>query len=200
MDRDTAATDMAYIRDVMRRTQARIDTHAFHSVHWGAIVLLWYPLANWFCSRGRTDVSQILTIGCVAAGVLFSVGREIHLSRRPRLPGGNTFIRDQVKLITTFCVCAGVLLSSLGPTLDILATADIAVVWGFTYAVMAYMMGVVYTREYLYAGVAIFAGSIAAMLFPQYMGYILGPAMGLGLMVPGLMGERRVRRLAAGHE
>lgn len=33
------------------------------------------------------------------------------------------------------------------------------------------------------------------MAFPYYNGYILGPFMGLGLIIPGTMGERRVRKL-----
>ncbi|MBU1677169.1 hypothetical protein KKA85_15480, partial [bacterium] len=129
----------------------------------------------------------------------FSIVRETRLSRRPRLEGGNTFIGDQVKLITAFCIGAGLFFSILGPRLGLLPDAGISIVWGFAYAVLAFMLGVVYTREYLYAGVAIFAGSVLAMLFPLYMGYILGPFMGLGLMVPGLMGERRVRKLVDGH-
>ncbi|MBC8423466.1 hypothetical protein H8E07_05035 [bacterium] len=200
MNRDAASADMAYIRDVMRRTQARIDTHSFHSVHWGAIVLVWYPLANWFCSHERYDVSLALTIGCAVAGGLFSAVREIRLRGRPRLDGVNTFIADQVKLITAFCIGAGLFFTFVGPPLGILDRAATAVVWGLTYAVLAFMLGVVYTREYLYAGVAILAGSVLALIQPQHMGYILGPFMGLGLMIPGLMGERRVKRLAAGHD
>ncbi|MBU1677157.1 hypothetical protein KKA85_15420, partial [bacterium] len=71
MDTETARADIDFIRDVLRRTQARIDTHSFHSVHWGAIVLVWYPAANYFCSRERYDVSTALTIGCVVVGTLF---------------------------------------------------------------------------------------------------------------------------------
>ncbi len=199
MDRETAHTDIDFIRDVLQRTQARIDTHSFHSVHWGAIVLIWYPAANYFCSRERYDVSTALTIGCVIVGALFSTVREIMMSKRPRLEGGNTFIQDQVKLIVAFCVGAGIFFSIFGPLLDLVPSAGISIVWGFAYAVMAFMLGVVYTREYLYAGIAIFTGAVLAMLFPLYMGYILGPFMGLGMMVPGLMGERRVRKLVDGH-
>jgi hypothetical protein len=200
MDSDTARADVAYIRDVMQRTRARIDPHAFHGVHWGAIVLLWYPLANWFCSRGRYDASAALTGGCFLLGTLMSTVRELRLRKRPRLASGSTFIGDQVGLIASFCVGAGLFLTLVGPLIGVVGDADLAIVWGFVYAVMAFMLGVVYAREYLFAGVAIFAGTIAAMLHPRYLGYILGPFMGLGLMIPGLMAERRVGRMANGHD
>ena len=39
--------------------------------------------------------------------------------------------------------------------------------------------------------------AVAAMGFPDINGYILGPAMGLGMIIPGMMAEKRVRRLQA---
>ncbi len=33
------------------------------------------------------------------------------------------------------------------------------------------------------------------MALPDVQGWILGPVMGLGMIVPGVMAERRVRRL-----
>ena len=41
----TAIQDLDFIKQVVQRTDRRIDPHAFHYVHWGLIVLIWY-LAN----------------------------------------------------------------------------------------------------------------------------------------------------------
>ena len=48
MEPNTAAADLEYISSVIKRTQKRIDPHAFHFVLWGAIVLVCYPLLNYF--------------------------------------------------------------------------------------------------------------------------------------------------------
>jgi hypothetical protein len=48
MERDTAHSELEFIASVMRRTQAAVDPHAFHFVLWGALVLVCYPLMNWF--------------------------------------------------------------------------------------------------------------------------------------------------------
>ena len=45
--------DVQFLRGLLARAQRRVDPHAFHCVHWGAIVLVWYPLVTWFQSRGN---------------------------------------------------------------------------------------------------------------------------------------------------
>ena len=54
-----------------------------------------------------------------------------------------------------------------------------------------------YSREYLVSAAVIFAGCIGAMFRPELSGLILGPCMGLGMIVPGVISERRVRRMMA---
>ena len=46
------------------------------------------------------------------------------------------------------------------------------------------------------AGVVIFLGVIAAIVVPQYNGFILGPCMGLGMIIPALQAERRVKGMS----
>ena len=55
----------------------------------------------------------------------------------------------------------------------------------------------VYVLYLVSAALFIFAGAVAAILLPHWNGYILGPAMGLGMIVPGLQAEARVKRLRA---
>ncbi len=195
MDKQTAAADIDYITGIMRRTHARIDTHAFHNVHWGLIVLVWYPLSNWFWHQGYFKAMIGLGIGSVVLGMVLSGVREAMLARKPRLEGENTFISKQVIQIVYACIIAGAALSAVGPAFRFIEGENVPIVWGFVYANMAFMLGVVYTREYLWAGAVIFAGCILAIALPYYNGYILGPFMGLGLIIPGTMGERRVRKL-----
>ena len=197
MDRQAASADIDYIKGVMRRTHARIDTHSFHSVHWGVIVLIWYPLANWFWHQGQTKAMIGIGIGSVVLGMALSGIREALHQKKPRLGGENTFISRQVVLIVYSCITAGAALSVAGPSLRFIAGENVPIIWGFVYANMAFMLGVVYTREYLFAGAAIFLGCIVAMALPYYNGYILGVFMGFGMIVPGVMGERRVRALVA---
>ncbi|MHC4338831.1 MAG: hypothetical protein ACYSX0_01275 [Planctomycetota bacterium] len=195
MDSQAAIADIDYIRGVVRRTHARIDTHAFHSVSWGTIVLIWYPLANWFQNRGMLGWMAGVGIGAVVLGSALSALLEIRLSKKPGLTGEDTFILRQVVRIVACNIAVGMTLSALGPITGFIAGPHVPILWGLLYANMAFMIGVVYTREYMVAGMLIFVGAVIAILFADYAGYILGPFMGFGMIVPGLLGERRVARL-----
>jgi hypothetical protein len=197
MDKQMASAELEFITSIMRRTHQRIDVHAFHYVHWGAIVLVWYPVSNWFQQQGRIGWMAGIGIGAVVLGMVLSGVREALLAKKPRLAGENTFISKQVQLIVLACVGAGMVLSAIGPATHVIDGPHVPILWGFVYANLAFMLGVVYTREFLVAGALIFLGAIVAMFLPDYAGYILGPCMGLGLIVPGVMGERRVKRMIA---
>jgi hypothetical protein len=197
MDAPQAEKDIEFIRTMMDRTRRRVDPHAFHFVHWGAIVLVWYPLANLFTLQERTALLLPLGVGALLLGGSLSWIREARLARRPRLQGEDTVVSDQVEGIAGACLAAAGIVTFAGPATGFLRGPDVPVVWGIAYAVMAYMVGVVYSREYRWAGAAIFAGSLAAMAWPAWNGFILGPCMGLGMIAPGLMAEGRVRAMAA---
>jgi len=195
MDQNAASADLDYIRRVLDRTERRVDPHAFHFVHWGAIVLVWYPVMNYLGANGSREYMLPVSLAAFLLGMVLSAVREMRLGKRPRLPGENTFVANQVMYVTWGVLGAAILLSALGPSTGMIDGRNVQIIWGFAYAVMAYMVGVVYRREFMWAGVAIFAGTVVALALPDVAGYLLGPFMGLGMIVPGMMAERRVRDL-----
>ena len=195
MDATSARSDLDLVRDVVRKASQRIDAHAFHCVHWGVIVLVWYPLGNWF---GMNDnLPLYIAVGAVAVlvGAIFSVARGARACKDPRLPGGNTFVSSQIGWITFANIAAGAVLSFLAPATGFIEGWDVPIIWGLVYANMAFMIGVAYSRDFMISGTLIFLGTLLAIAFSEYNGFILGPFMGLGMIVPGLRAEARVRRL-----
>jgi hypothetical protein len=195
MNTESARSELTYIKGIVARTHRLIDPHAFHFVHWGAIVLLWYPLANLLVDLGHVKATLPLGIAAVVLGSVLSAVREARLGRRSRLEGENTFIGRQVCLIVLASLGAAGVLSGLAPACGFIEGPDVPIIWGLAYANLAFMIGLVYTRDFLVAGLLIFLASVLAIVFQAQCGYILGPAMGLGLLVPGRLAERRVRRL-----
>jgi hypothetical protein len=193
--RDDAARDLRYIREVLEQTHRRIDPHAFHFVLWGAIVMVWYPTANLFERAGNMGMYAAVGVVSFVLGMTLSSLLEYRLKKRPRVEGENTFVGRQVGWIVFGCISAGIVLSATGPAFRFIEGRDVPVIWGLVYATMAYMVGVVYSPEYKWAGAGIFLGAVAAMAVPEWNGVILGPTMGLGMIVPGLMAERRVRSM-----
>lgn len=190
-----AARDLKLIREVLERTEQRIDPHAFHFVWWGAIVLVWYPLANLFMLAGNRP-AMFWTMG-ISLGI-GSIGSSVmgyRAGKNPRLTGENTFISRQVGMIVLATIGTGIVLSPLAPSTGFIAHQHMPTMWALVYALMAFMVGVVYRSEFLWAGAVIWAAAVVAMFLPDYNGFIVGPAMGLGMIVPGVMAERRVRRM-----
>lgn len=195
-DAASATRDLAYIRDLLERTSQRIDPHAFHYVHWGVIVLFWYPLGTWFSRAGTMSALLPLGAGALALGAVLSVVREMRLARRGERQDPPTPIARQVAWITAGSIAAGSILSAMGPAFSFIDGPHVPTLWGLVYAAMAYGIGVVYDRAFLVASAVIFAGALAAIALPAWNGYILGPTMGLGMIVPGLRAERRLRTQA----
>ncbi|HZM00981.1 MAG TPA: hypothetical protein VFD43_12095, partial [Planctomycetota bacterium] len=128
-------------------------------------------------------------------GFLLSLFRELRLRRQPRLDAENTFVGQQVAWITAACLAAGFVLSAVAPAFGFVAGENVPIIWGLVYANLAAMVGIVYERDFLFSGLFIFAGVVAAICLQPWAGYVLGPIMGLGMIVPGLRAERRVRAL-----
>lgn len=196
MQPDAARQDLALIESILRKTQARVDPHLFHLVHWGAIVLIWFPLSNYLQNHDRMGWMLPLGIVALALGFSLSCGRELLLARRPRLPGDNTFVSHQLSLVTLFCVGGAMILSGVAPAFRLIEGENVPILWGLAYATMAYMTGVIYDKAFLVSGAVIFAASLVAIAVQSWCGYILGPAMGLGLILPGMRAEARVREMA----
>lgn len=195
MDERQAGADLEYVRAMMDRAGRRIDPHLFHTVHWGAIVLVWYPLMNYLFAAGRGTAAAAVGGGALLLGAALSVVLEMRLKGRSRVAGGNAHVERQVAAAIFGPIAVGVVLSALGPATGFVDGERITTVWGLLYALMAWNVGVVYTKEWRAAAAVIFAGTVASLFAPHAGGYILGPAMGLGILVPGLMAERRVRRM-----
>jgi MFS family permease len=195
MESNAAAEDLQYIRRIMDRAGRSIDPHLFHLVHWGAIVLLWYPAENLLERAGHSSLEVALGGVALLLGAVLSATLEFRLKGRPRLEGGNPHVERQVLFAVFGPLVLGTILSALGPATGFIEGPFIPCLWGLVYALIAYGVGIVYTPEWIWAGAFIFAGTIAAILVSGFAGIILGPTMGLGMIVPGIIAERRVKRI-----
>lgn len=197
VDPQTAREDLAFLRAVLERTQRRVDPHAFHFVSWGAIVLVWYPLNNLIEMRETPGPwGLVLGVTSLLVGVAIGWIGEVRLNRklaRGELPPEDPEVGRQVVQVVWGALAPAIVLSSVGPATGLVPGPSIPLVWGFAYAVLAWGMGVVYSAEFRWGAVFIFAGCLAALAAPAYAGIVLGLTMGPGILVPGLIAMRRVR-------
>jgi len=188
-------TEIDFIKSIVDKTNQRIDAQGFHVVHWGLIVLIWYPLSNYLQDLEMYGAMIGLGVGSAILGGVLSAVRAVKASGR--LPGENTFISGQLMKVVFGTLGAGMILTGVAPTTGWIQGPNVPILWGLVHANLAFMIGVVCSRDFVIAGIAIFLGSIAAMFLQPYQGYILGPVMGLGMIVPGMRAEARVKALLA---
>jgi hypothetical protein len=193
--RTDPASDVEFLRELLARTRARVDPHGFHFVWWGAIVLLWFPLATWLQEQGQRTAMAVLGAGCLVLGGVGSAVLEGRLRGRSRLDGEDSAVGRRVGQIVAANIAAGFVLSALAPATGFVRGETVPLLWGLVYASLAFHVGMVYSREFVWGGAFLLLGTCAAMPLGDTAGYVLGPVMGLGMIVPGLVAERRVRRL-----
>jgi hypothetical protein len=194
MDAQQARDDLRFVDQLAQRARAQIDPHAFHYVHWGLIVLVWYPLENWFADHGQGTLQVAVRVTAIALGSLLSAGRESLRNRRPRFEAEDAALTRQITWVVYASVGVGILLSALGPNFDLIDASNVSIVWGLLYANIAFVTGLIYRPSFLYGAALILAGVVAAIVFQPFNGYILGPCMGLGMILPGMAAERAVRQ------
>ena len=149
MDATSARSDLDLIRDVVRKASQRNDAHAFHCVHWGAIVMIWYPLGNWFGMNENMPMYIAVSAVALLLGAILSIARGARACGDPRLPGGNTFVSSQIGWICFANLTAGGVLSFLAPATGLSPGWNVPIIWGLVYANMAFMMGVTYSRDFM---------------------------------------------------
>ena len=193
---EIASNDLMYIREVLDRAHRSIDQSAWPFVLWGTIVLLWYPTHNLMLLNVIPNWWWQLLIFASAVGCVGMTVMGRWMKRRPGYAvAEKTIIGRQIARICWAYVGAAILLSVLGPISGVIPGPQVPVIWGFAYAHMAFGVGVAtYSRQYLVSAAAIFAGSVLAMVFTEFNGLILGPCMGLGMLVPGVISMRRAQR------
>jgi hypothetical protein len=187
------AGDLRYIREVLERSSRVFDPHAEYFAWWGAVVLVWYPAANLLIRAGHGAGAALLGAAALVAGGAGSWRIRARREREGRDAVEDPELAGRVARLVGGVLGAAAIVSFVGPATRTIAGAHVPLVWGLAYAQLAFTLGLLYSREFAVAGAAIFAACLVAMAFPEWNGVILGPAMGIGMIVPARRAAARVR-------
>ena len=194
MERQELTEDLKFIRSMIERTQLRIDARAPITLTWGVIALVGFPMASWLADHGRAEqIDSLWFVLLWLIGAPLSAYFGWRAKKKSATLGGNSYVSRQIGWVWLVLVPNGILWSGL-VRFGLGMPQLMVFVWAAVYGIGLAVMGILYSREWLIAGVAVFASvPIAAFSLPQ-SGLILGVAMGLGCIFPAVIALLRERR------
>ena len=125
----------------------------------------------------------------LAIGLCVTVVSGIRVSRRQKKAGLVPQISNQIGWVWMVVLAHGVLWSTLGLFFDFFGGPGF--LWAMVYSIALSITGIIYSKEWLWGGIGIFAGMVAAFIIKDYAYLILGFAMGLGCIVPAIIAQKR---------
>ncbi len=120
------------------------------------------------------------------------VSQAIRVSKRQKAQGMVSHIWKQLNWVWLILLPNAVLWSILGLFKDCFGSPGF--LWAAVYAIALSMTGIIYSKEWLFGGIAIFIGIIVASFVRPYSYLILGTVMSLACIIPAIIAHRCFRR------
>ena len=197
-EQKTAADDLKFMRSVIEKTCRKIDPGWAIMVAWGLIVMIGFPVAYFLKTRQldtwKWPIYLLLLVISFCVVIYFGVKATM----RERKAGLISKLSKQIYWIWFILLANGILWTCLGLFRDHIG--GFGFLWTAIYGIALSMMGILYSREWLYGGIAIFAGIIAAYFIKSYAYYILGIVTGLACIIPAIIAQRNYRKQEKNYE
>jgi hypothetical protein len=194
MENKQLTDDLQFMRSVIEKTHRQIDPGIPIIITWGLICLVGYPTMQWLIAQQKFDWINPLWFSLYAIGFPLSFFFCYRLNKKQLTKGQISHVTKQVGQVWGILVVNGIVLGTFGLGRGRLFN-DIGFMWAWIYCIAVSMMGIVYSKEWLYAGIGLFIGILLALLLRSYSYIILGLAVGGACIVPSIIALRRLRRL-----
>ena len=190
--------DLKFMRSVIEKTHREIDPGWPIMVTWGLLYMIGFPLA-YFLKIRQLDTWKwpvYLLLLAISFGVaIYFIAKA---TMRERKAGLISKLSKQIYWVWFILLSNGILWTCLGLFKDYIG--GFGFLWTAIYGIALSMMGILYSREWLYGGIVIFAGIIAACFTEPYAYVILGIVTGLACIVPAIIAQRNYRKQEKNHE
>ena len=189
--------DLKFIHDMVEKSHQEIDPEAPVMIVWGLVCMIGYTAIYFLVMHQLYRWIWPVYLPLLAIGVCVTVVSGIRVSKRQKKAGLVPRLSKQIGHVWMIVLAHGVVWSTLGLFFDFFGGAGF--LWALVYSIALSMMGIIYSKEWLFGGIGIFAGMVLAFLIKDYAYIILGVAMGAGCIIPALIAHRRFRRSEKEH-
>jgi hypothetical protein len=192
------ADDLKFIRSVIEKTCRKIDPGWPIMIVWGLVFLIVFPVVYYLkinqLDQWMWPVQWLVLVLAIGTTIYFGANARL----RERKTGVISKLSKQIYLIwfilqvnLVIWICLGLFKDHLGGFGFLLSAI---------YGIGLSMMGILYSREWLYGGIAIFAGIIAASFTEPYAYAIIGITTGLACIIPAIIAQRNYRKQEKSYE
>ena len=192
MKNNELAENLQFMRLAIEKTHKEIDPEAPVMIVWGLVCMIGYAAIYFLEKLQLYKWIWPVYLPLLAIGVCVTVVSGIRVSKRQKKAGLVPRISNQIGWAWMIVLAHGVVWSSLGLFFD--SFGGPGFLWAMVYSIALSMTGIFYSKEWLWGGVGIFVGMVAAFIIKDYAYLILGLAMGLGCIIPAIIAQRRYLR------
>lgn len=187
----TAADDLRFMRSVIEKTCRQIDPGWPIMIVWGQIFMIGYIVSHFFVIYQLRDWLWpiYLLLLAIAFGAALYFGAQANM--RERKAGLISQLTKQIYWIWFILAANGTIWTCLGLFRDYVG--GFGFLWAAIYGIALSMMGILYSKEWLYGGIAIFCAILAAFYITSYAYVILGIVTGLACTMPAIIAQRNFR-------
>jgi len=191
-EQTVVADNLKFMRSVVEETCSKINPGWPIMITWGLILMIGFPLLYFLKIRQLDNWLWRAQWLLVVVGFSISIYFVIKVIKRERKIGLISKLSKQIYWIFIILSANGIIWTCLDLFRDHIG--GFGFLWTAICGIELSMVGILYSREWLYGGVAIFVGIIAALFIEPYAYVILGTVTGPSCIIPAIIAQRNYLR------
>lgn len=192
MEEKELAENLEFMRLAIERTRREIDPEALSMIVWGLVCMAIYFGIYFLAIHKMFNLMPYVLFPSLAVGGIVGGISSYRVSKRQKAQGMVSHIWKQLNWVWLILLPNAVLWSILGLFKDYFGAPGF--LWAAVYAIALSMTGIIYSKEWLFGGIAIFIAIIVAFFVRPYSYLILGTVMGLACIIPAIIAQKRYLR------
>jgi hypothetical protein len=198
-DKTVLTDDIKFMRSVIEKTYRVIEPGSTLFIVLGLIFLTGLPAMQFLLTSPQLKVFIqpmwiILWVIGAAVGIFGGFTSEI----REKKSGYVSQLSNQIGFIWYILLLNGTIWAGLA--LFNISFGNPAFLWALILGFGLSVTGILSSKEWLFAGVAIFIAILAAAIIEHYAYVILGIVMGLGCIIPAIIAKRNYNKKEKNYE
>ena len=184
--------DLEFMRSAIEKTRHDFDPEASVMIVWGLANMIGYTALHFLLKQHLYNWIWPVLLPLPVIAVIVTIVSGIRETKRQKKAGTVSLISNQIGWVWMIAVAHGSVWSMLAFQSGFFGGRDyMSFIWALVYSIALSVTGIISTKEWLWGGIGVFAGMVAAFFIKDYSLLILGFAMGFGCIIPAIIAQRR---------